>query len=201
MPPTIRLATSDDAEQVQAIYAPYCFTPISFEMEPPRVAEMQDRLVKVLGQYPWLVCVEGDEVLGYAYASQHRERSAYRWSVDTSVYVGHERQRRGIGRALYSSLFALLSLQGFVNAYAGITLPNPASVGLHGAMGFELVGVYKHVGFKCGAWHDVAWFQRLLQTRPDEPPPTIRLEETQRTGEGVEALNMGLRLLHEGATA
>src|SRR5215831_5701186 len=108
MPATIRLATPDDAQEVQAIYAPYCHTPISFEMDPPSVAEMRGRLAKVLGQYPWLLCEDGGEVLGYAYATQHRERAAYRWSVDTSVYVRQDRQRRGVGRALYTSLLALL---------------------------------------------------------------------------------------------
>jgi phosphinothricin acetyltransferase len=195
MPPTIRLAVPDDAEQIQAIYAPYCFTPISFELAPPSVEEMQGRLVKVLGPYPWLVCEEGDQVLGYAYATKHRERAAYSWSVDTSVYVLQERQRHGIGRALYTSLLALLPLQGYVNAYAGVTLPNPASVGLHEAMGFQLVGVYKQVGFKCGAWHDVAWFQRPLQARSSEPPHLKRLEEIQQMAEWAEVLCNGLRLL------
>src|SRR5262245_56612730 len=117
MPPSIRLATPDDAEQVQAIYAPYCHTPISFEMEPPSVEEMRGRLLKVLAQYPWLVYEDGGEVLGYVYATQHRERAAYRWSVDTTVYVRQNRQRRGVGRALYTSLLAVLPLLGFVNAY------------------------------------------------------------------------------------
>ncbi|HTU89446.1 MAG TPA: GNAT family N-acetyltransferase, partial [Gemmataceae bacterium] len=128
MPPTIRLATLDDAEQIQAIYAPYCDTPISFELESPNAEEMRRRLAKVLGQYPWLVCDGGSEVLGYVYATQHRERAAYRWSVDTTVYVRQSRQRQGVGRALYTSLLAVLPLQGYVNAYAGVTLPNPASV-------------------------------------------------------------------------
>jgi phosphinothricin acetyltransferase len=181
MPPTIRLATPDDAEQVQSIYVPYCLTPISFELEPPAIDEMRRRLEKVLGQYPWLVYEDGGEILGYVYATQHRERAAYRWSVDTTVYVRQTRQRRGVGRALYASLLALLPLQGYVNAYAGVTLPNPASVGLHEAMGFRPVGVYEQVGFKCGRWHDVAWFQRLLQPRPAEPPPLYRLEEVRHT--------------------
>ena len=192
MPPTIRLATPDDAEQVQAIYAPYCHTPISFEMEPPSVEEMRGRLAKVLGQYPWLLCEDGGEVLGYVYATQHRERAAYRWSVDTTVYVRQGRQRRGVGRALYTSLLAVLPLQGYVNAYAGVTLPNPASVGLHEAMGFQPVGVYRQVGFKCGAWHDVAWFQRPLRPRPDEPPPPRPLEEVRRTSAWRQALSGGL---------
>lgn len=195
MPPTIRLATLDDAEEVQAIYAPYCYTPISFELEPPSVEEMRGRLAKVLGQYPWLVCADGDEVLGYAYAMQHRERAAYRWSVDTSIYVRQGRQRRGVGRGLYTSLLAVLPLQGYVNAYAGATLPNPASVGLHEAIGFDPVGVYQHVGFKYGTWHDVAWFQRDLQPELDEPPPPMRLAEVQHTAEWLEALSRGSRLL------
>jgi phosphinothricin acetyltransferase len=195
MPPTIRLATPDDAAQVQAVYAPYCHTPISFEMEPPGVEEVTRRLAKVLGQYPWLVCEEGGEVVGYAYATQHRERAAYRWSVDTSVYVRRGRQRRGAGRALYTSLLAVLPLQGYVNAYAGVTLPNPASVGLHEAMGFRPVGVYQGVGFKCGAWHDVAWYQRPLQPRAADPPPPKRMEEVCPTAAWEEALHAGLRLL------
>jgi phosphinothricin acetyltransferase len=195
MPTTIRLATPDDAGQVQAIYAPYCSTPISFEVDPPSVEAMRGRLAKVLGCYPWLVCEEGGEVLGYAYATRHRERAAYRWSVDTAVYVRQGRQRRGVGRALYASLLAVLPLQGYVNAYAGVTLPNQASVGLHGAVGFEPVGVYKQVGFKCGSWHDVAWFQRPLQPPPAEPPPPRPLEEVRHTAEWAEALHGGLRLL------
>jgi L-amino acid N-acyltransferase YncA len=195
MLPTIRLATLEDAEQVQAIYAPYCYTPISFEMEPPSVEEMRGRLAKVLGKYPWLLCEDGGEVLGYVYATQHRERPAYRWSVDTAVYVRQGRQRRGVGRALYTSLLAVLPLQGYVTAYAGVTLPNPASVGLHEAMGFQQVGVYRQVGFKCGAWQDVAWFQRPLQPPPGEPPPPRACEEIRHTAEWVEALNVGLKLL------
>src|SRR5437763_4685879 len=104
MPPTIRLATAADAAQVRAVYAPYCHTPISFELAPPGVEEMRGRLVEVLRSCPWLVCEAGGEILGYAYAAQHRERAAYRWSVDTSVYVRQDRQRRGVGRALYTSL-------------------------------------------------------------------------------------------------
>lgn len=197
MQPPIRLATPDDAEQVQAIYAPYCDKPISFEMGPPSVEEMRGRIAKVLGQYPWLICEEGAKVLGYAYATQHRERAAYRWSVDTAIYVRQDRHRRGIGRALYTSLLALLPLQGYVNAYAGVTLPNPASVGMHEAMGFKLVGVYRRVGFKCGAWHDVAWFQRALQQQAGEPPPPKRPEEVHLMAEWVEALNGGLGFLRD----
>jgi phosphinothricin acetyltransferase len=197
MPATIRLATLDDAEPVQGIYAPYCLTPVSFELEPPSIEEMRGRLAKVLGQYPWLLCENGGEILGYAYATRHRERAAYRWSVDTSVYVRRGRHRRGVGRALYTSLLAVLPLQGFVNAYAGVTLPNPASVGLHEALGFQPVGVYRQVGFKGGAWHDVAWLERRLQPARSEPPPLTRLDEARQTSEWALALSTGLRCFRE----
>jgi phosphinothricin acetyltransferase len=195
MPPTIRLATPEDAEQVQGIYAPYCSTPISFESAPPGVEEVRGRLVKVLGEYSWLLCEEGGEALGYVYATRHRERAAYHWSVDTAVYVRPGRQRRGVGRALYTSLLAVLPLQGYVNAYAGVTLPNPASVGLHEAMGFRPVGVYEQVGFKRGSRHDVAWFQRPLQPRPAKPLPPRSLDQVRDMVEWAEALSGGLRLL------
>jgi phosphinothricin acetyltransferase len=172
MPLRVRPATPDDCEQVRAIYEPYCHTPISFELEPPPASEMRRRLEKTLVHFPWLMCESDGETLGYAYAGAHRERAAYHWSVDTSVYVRAGRHRAGIGRTLYRALFEILPLQGYVNAYAGVTLPNPASVGLHTAMGFELVGVYRQVGYKCGVWHDVGWFQRPLQPQPVAPQPT-----------------------------
>ncbi len=183
MPPRIRLATLDDAEPIQTIYAAYCSTPISFEVEPPSVDEVRSRLAKILGHYPWLVFEDAGEVLGYAYASRHRERAAYMWSVDTSVYIRRGQLRRGLGRALYTALFGVLPLQGYVNAYAGITLPNPASVGLHESMGFQPVGVYSKVGFKHGVWHDVAWYQKALQARPNEPAPPRPLNEVLHTAE------------------
>jgi phosphinothricin acetyltransferase len=195
MPQHLRLATLRDTEQILAIYSPYCFTPISFESEPPGIAEMRQRIAKTLEYYPWLVCEHDGEISGYVYASRHRERPAYRWSVDTTVYIHPQCQRLGIGRALYSSLFRLLVLQGYVNAYAGVALPNPASVGLHTAMGFQLVGTYHQVGFKCGAWHDVAWFERPLQSRPSPPSPPKTLVDVQTTDAWTTAVNAGLPLL------
>jgi phosphinothricin acetyltransferase len=171
MPLCLRPATLEDCEPVRTIYEPYCYTPISFELDPPSTGEMRRRLEKTLAQFPWLVCENGGEVIGYAYACKHRERAAYEWSVDTSVYVSTQQHRRGVGRTLYEALFEILALQGYINAYAGVTLPNPASVALHRAVGFEPVGVYRNVGFKCGSWHNVAWFQRPLQTPPEKPRP------------------------------
>jgi L-amino acid N-acyltransferase YncA len=169
----IRLATSDDAEQIQAIYAPFCRdTAVSFETQPPTVDEIRLRSVKTLSSLPWLVGDDNGHILGYAYASRHRERAAYRWSVDVSVYVREGYRRSGFGRALYSSLLNALRLQGYYNALAGVSLPNPGSVGLHEAMGFQQLGVYRGIGFKHGAWHDVLWLQLQLRDRayaPDEP--------------------------------
>jgi len=169
----IRLAGETDAEALAAIYAPFVEqTAISFETVPPGREEMRRRIVETTAVYPWLVCELEGTVVGYAYATQHRVRAAYRWSVDTSAYIQAAHHRRGIGRALYASLFEVLRGQGFFNAYAGITLPNAASVGLHEAVGFTHLGVYEQVGYKFGTWHDVGWWQLALQAHaanPDEP--------------------------------
>jgi phosphinothricin acetyltransferase len=193
----IRLATPADAAAVQAIYAPYVLeTPISFEMEPPTAAEFARRIAEVIQQYPWLLAedVKGD-VLGYVYASRHAARAAYDWSVDFAVYVAQRAQRRGVGRALYTSLKALLRLQGYYNAYAGITLPNDASVGLHKAVGFELVGVYEHVGYKLGAWHPVSYWSLDLQPLVADPSPPLSLTAAQQDPRWAEALASGEALL------
>lgn len=195
MPPLIRLATPDDAEQVHAVYAPYCHTPISFEAVPPGPDEMRRRMVQVLENHPWLVCEKDGEIVGYAYAGRHGECAAYRWSVDTSVYIGQQHRRLGLGRALYTSLLGMLSLQGYVNAYAGVTLPNAASVGLHEAMGFQPVGVYRQVGFKYGTWHDVGWYQRLHQPMPLHPELPRPLKDVRQTAAWVSALAAGQPVL------
>jgi phosphinothricin acetyltransferase len=174
----IRLARGDDAPAIAAIYTPYVSeTPISFETVPPTADEMAGRLAKTLARFPWLVAETEDGVVGYAYASQHRERAAYQWAADVSVYLHKERQRRGIGRALYTALFAILRAQGYVNTYAGIALPNPASVALHEAMGMMPVGVYRHVGYKAGAWRDVGWWQGMLREPPSDPSPPRALRD------------------------
>jgi len=174
MPPTIRLASQHDAEGVQAIYVPVVRdTAISFEVDPPTVEDMRARIMTTLERLPWVVCEDRGAIQGYAYASSHRTRAAYQWSVDVSVYVHAQTRRAGVGRALYSALFQLLTLQGFVNAYAGITLPNSASVGVHEFLGFRPSGVYRAVGYKLGAWHDVGWWGLELQV-PATPPEAPR---------------------------
>lgn len=198
--PVIRLATAADAEQVQAVYAPSCAreSHVSFEFVAPTVEEMGRRIERTLERYPWLVCEYGGEVLGYVYACTHSERAAYDWSVNTAVYIGPDGRRSGVGRGLYTSLFAALRLQGMVNAYAGTSLPNDASVGLHKAMGFEPVGVYNGVGYKSGVWHDVAWWQFALQPRSADPAPPVSLAAVRDTPAWREAIASGLPMLRLG---
>jgi phosphinothricin acetyltransferase len=185
--PVIRLATGHDAAQIAEIYAPIVRdTVISFEVKAPTSDEMRHRIEKTLERFPWLVYERRGRVVAYAYAGELSPRAAYRWSVAVSAYVHESERRRGVARALYTSLFAALVLQGFYNAYAGITLPNPASVGLHEALGFEPVGVYRGVGYKLGAWLDVGWWQLSLQERVASPQPPATLPEV-RSSEGWNA--------------
>jgi phosphinothricin acetyltransferase len=192
----LREATEDDAAAIAAVYAPYCrSTPISFEVEAPSADEIRQRIAKVLPLYPWLVCELDGRVVGYAYASRHRERAAYRWGIDVAVYLDGTSHRRGIGRALYSALLQMLVAQGYYTAYAGITLPNEASVGLHRAMGFEPVGVYHGVGYKMGAWHDVVWLEKILQPQVVEPAEPVSAAELRGSAAWAAALRLGEALL------
>jgi phosphinothricin acetyltransferase len=196
MPMTIRPAADADADQIAAIYAPYVRdTAISFEVVAPGGDEMRARLAALAATHPWLVCADAGAVLGYAYASRHRERAAYQWSADVSVYVRADAHRRGIGRALYAALLRIIAAQGFYNAYAGITLPNPSSVGLHESMGFRPVGVYRAVGYKLGAWHDVGWWALDLHARPAAPAAPQPLGTVRDTAMWEAALAAGQALL------
>src|SRR6185312_7879075 len=168
----IRLSCVEDVAAITAIYAPYVSdTVISFEAIPPTEHEMMARMLKTIPRFSWLVAAADGDVVGYAYAGQHRERAAYQWAADVSVYLHKDWRGRGIGRALYTALFAILRAQGYYNVYAGITLPNPASVALHEAMGMTPVGVYHHVGYKAGMWHDVGWWEGALPQQSGDPSP------------------------------
>jgi phosphinothricin acetyltransferase len=163
----IRPATRVDVEAMLAIYAPIVRdSAISFELEPPTPGEFARRLDAVPQGAPWLVAESGGAILGYAYASKFRERAAYRFTVETTVYVRDDMRRRGVARALYAELFTQLRAAGFATALAVIALPNPASVALHESLGFRPVGVFHRVGFKFDRWHDTGWWEFDLRA-PD----------------------------------
>ena len=164
----IRAAVQADAASLLAIYGPFVEnSAVSFETKVPSVEEFAARIDKALKGWQWLVAEQDGQCIGYAYGSSHRERPAYRWSVEVSVYVRPDAHRRGVGRALYRRLFDDLTRKGFCNAFAGVALPNDGSIALHRSVGFEPIGVFKSVGHKFGQWQDVAWFQRVLR---DSPP-------------------------------
>ena len=174
----IRAAAPEDAAAIAAIYAPHVLTgTVSFEIEPPDARAMRTRMAASDGLYPWLVVTTGDPdggVVGYAYATKFRERPAYRYVVETSIYIADVAQRQGAGRLLYKALIDTLRAQGFVQAVGGIALPNPASIALHEAVGFRRAGVYREVGYKQGRWIDVGIWQRELNdpaVPPVEPRP------------------------------
>ena len=183
---TIRRCTPDDAGRIAAIYDPIVArTAISFEDVPPGPAEMRRRIEAAGERFPWLACVRGERLLGYAYAAPHRARAAYRWSVDASAYVAEGERGAGVASALYERLFALLGALGYRRAYAGIALPNDASVALHRKAGFSDVGIYRSVGFKLGAWRDVLWLERSLGAATSEAPGEPRtLRELSAPSDG-----------------
>lgn len=173
----IRLASSADAAAISEIYLPIVRdTHISFEQIAPNSGEIAARIETTLAQYPWLVCELSGRLAGYAYASAFRARAAYQWTAETTVYVHADFQRRGVARALYSSLLAILRGQGFCTAVGVIALPNEGSIRAHEALGFEYVGVFKNVGYKAGAWRDTGWWQLELRPAPSQPlsPRPIR---------------------------
>ena len=168
----IRPATAADAAEIAAIYRPFCEDNcVSFETVAPDAAEIAARIERISQRFPYLVDESDGRVNGYAYASAHRERAAYRWAVEVTVYLRERSRQQGIGRALYTELVRRLRDQGLYKAYAGILIPNPPSQAFHEALGFKLVGVYHRIGFKLGAWRDVGWWQKTLrESVPDTPP-------------------------------
>jgi L-amino acid N-acyltransferase YncA len=169
---TIRQATVADAPALVKIYAPFVeTTPVSFETVVPSVDEFAARIAKALSKWQFLVAERDGEIAGYAYGSTHRERAAYRFSVEVSAYLDPRFHRQGIGSALYRRLFDDLIAKGYCTAFAGATLPNDASVGMHKSVGFEMIGVFRRIGWKFDRWHDVAWMQRTLR---DGAPQEVR---------------------------
>lgn len=168
----IRIATEDDAAEALAVYSRYIGTPITFEYELPSVGEFARRIRSTLAEYPYLVYTEEERVRGYAYAHRLAEREAYRWGAELSVYLDSGVTSRGIGRVLYGVLIGLLKQQGVRTVYGCVTTPNPRSERLHEKLGFRRIGTLRRAGFKCGAWHDVTWFEKEIAVY-DVPPPEL----------------------------
>lgn len=167
---TIRPANQGDARRILDIYAPYILdTPVSFETDVPTLKEMKERIIKYQQILPWLVCEIDKLVVGYVYATNHRQRKAYDCTKELSVYVDPAYRKRGVATGLYTALIRILELQGVTSLLAGIALPNPESVAFHEKLGFRLVGIYHKVGFKLGRYHDAGWWE--LQTGVENPEP------------------------------
>jgi len=170
----IRIARDEDAAAIHAIYAPSIIDGVAtFETVPPGVSKMRERIRARLLHYPWLVWDEGGEVLAYAYAGRFRERAAYDWIAETSIYVRGDSHRRGIARRLYGVLLETMCLQGINQAVGVITLPGMVSVAMHEAMGFTSAGVWRQCGYKLGQWWDVGVWQKQLRTPAATPEPII----------------------------
>jgi phosphinothricin acetyltransferase len=180
--PRIRLSTPADAEAILAIYTPYVTgTTITFEYDVPAIEEMRTRIQETHKEYPFLVHILDGRVSGYAYAHRLRERAAYQWDAELSVYVDGNCHHRGIGRALYTCLMELLKLQNVVNVYGVVTVPNAASEKLHEQFGFRLSGVLHNTGFKHGHWLDVAWYEKNLVDWPADPQPFLPFPSLDRS--------------------
>ncbi len=189
----IRLASKKDALQILEIYSPIVrLTHISFEHDVPDASEIAARIAKTSRQYPWLVCEIDSRITGYAYAGAFRSREAYQWATETTVYVHEGYKRRGVSRALYTSLLAILRAQGYRSAIGVIALPNAASIRAHESLGFREIGVFRNVGFKAGAWRDTGWWQLDLSPALEQPPaPQSITALVQQDGFG-ELLQTGL---------
>lgn len=174
----VRLATPEDAAGILAIYAPYIAnTSFTFETELPSVNDFAERIRNYLIQWPWLVCEANGMITGYAYATRYRERTAYQWCVESSIYIHDDFQKAGIGKILYTALFEILKRQGFNNVYAVINLPNEKSVAFHEKLGFHYFATYEKVGYKLGKWKNVGWWQLSLNTYGDEPAAPVKFSD------------------------
>ena len=179
---SIRLITESDADEVLTVYKYFVDnTVVSFEYEAPTRDEYRQRIITNTEKYPWLVCLNNNKIIGFAYASTHRYRTAYQWSPESTIYFAPDFHTKGMGRIIYETLFLLLKLQGYYNVFAGITLPNEKSVGLHRALGFKEVGIFKNIGYKHGNWHHTQWFQRDLAEHILNPPAPKELNEVAAT--------------------
>jgi len=177
----IRIAVPEDASGMLKIYAPYINnTSLTFETEVPSIENFAERIKKYLVTWPWIVVEQDDVIVGYAYASQYRERTGYQWSVESSIYISEEFKREGVGKALYKTLFIILKNLGYRNVYAVINLPNEASVHFHEKCGFRYFATYDQVGYKLGQWKDVGWWRYILNEFVDDPIPPMLFSDLDK---------------------
>jgi L-amino acid N-acyltransferase YncA len=185
----IRLVEDGDYAGMLAVYAPSVInTPITFEYEVPSLEDYTERIKKIASHYPCLVCLHNGEIAGYAYGSVHRVKIAYQWSTESTIYVADKFHGTGIARALYHSLLSVLELQGFVNVYAGVTIPNAKSERFHLAMGFAEIGVFEKIGYKLGKWHDLKFFEMYLMEHSANPVPPVSIGEVKDSKEFKEII-------------
>ena len=194
----LRPATVDDAAAMLAIYAPYVIqTTVSSEYDAPTLEEFTRRIRTFTEKLPWLVCIIDGEVAGYGYASPHRTRAAYQWSVETSIYVAQDWHRHGIAGAIYAALFEVLAMQGYYNIYVGITSPNERSMKFHKSLGFVISGAYQESMYKFGLWRDVLWMGRSLRPHDGAPEPTVPFPEISDSPLVSRALRQAMQRIHD----
>ena len=173
----IRFAKISDSESLLRIYAQYIETPVTFEYRLPSADEFAGRIADISGEYPYLICVERGKIVGYAYAHRQKEREAYQWNAELSVYLDRDFTSKGLGKALYGALMDVLRLQGIKTVYGVVTLPNEKSERLHEGMGFRISGTHRRTGYKYGRWHDVRWFEKQIGPYEAEPTPFCPIRE------------------------
>jgi len=196
----VRLVKPDDYAGMLKVYKPNVLhTAITFEYEVPSLEEYSKRISNIITHYPCLVCEENGVVAGFAYAGLFRVKDAYQWSTETTIYVSEVFQKRGIARALYDALLSVLELQGFVNVYAAVTIPNPASERLHTSSGFAEIGLFEKIGFKQGKWHDLKWYEMYLVEHPKEPVPPVSIHQVKDAEAFAEILNRANKALNDRA--
>lgn len=192
----LRSATLADAAGMLKVYEYYVrTTAATFEYEPPPLSEFASRIEKILPDFPWLVCLYDGEIIGYAYAGKHRERTAYQWSPESTIYIAGQHHGTGIARVMYETLFDLLRQQGYINVYASVLATNVSSNRFHQAMGFTHIGTFSNVGYKLGAWHSNNWYELPLSAHVSMPQPPKKMKDVKHTPAFGQTLNAANRKL------